>query len=104
MKTNELMGLIAMEECNEVAFEISKGIRFGFDTHTFLTSKGHMNTYNHGRDCMLEFYQLQAMIELMQKEGILPRLPDREIKQIKEDKLRKVFDQMKFHNNSNNDE
>lgn len=103
MKTSEHISVIAMEECNEIAFEISKGLRFGFGAHTISTSKGPV-TYNHGHACMMEFYQLQAMIELMQKKGILPRLPAYEIQEIKEGKLRKVSDKIKFNNNSNNDE
>lgn len=74
-----------MEESAEIIQACSKSIRFGLFNHNPRTPD-RTNT----DDIMIEYYQLQAIMEIAQSEGILPILTDEEIKSIKDDKKRKI--------------
>lgn len=78
--------IVAMEECAEVAQACSKTMRFGVDSYH--PDKGENEL--HVDEVMIEYYQLQSMIEELQKECILPVYDEERIKAIKEDKLNKV--------------
>lgn len=91
MKKNEYLALVAMEECAEIQQALSKAIRFGFDDHhpsrTDETNEEQMLT---------EFYQLTAMIEELQKQGIIEGFTQEKIDQVKQDKIEKVYKYMEY--------
>lgn len=84
MKVNENLLVTAMEECAEVQQAISKCLRFGLDNYNPDTKIKNKS------DVICEFIQLTAVIEKLQDDGVLPRLSDVGVKQVKEDKLKNV--------------
>lgn len=84
MKKNEHICIVTMEECAEIQQDTSKLLRFGKGNH-------HPDSdVTNGYHLMKEYYQLQAMIEMMVEHGIVDELPEEEIKNIKDNKKLKV--------------
>ena len=83
MNSTENLLVIASEECAEIQQAISKSLRFGLD-----------NCYKEqpmsAIQIMTEYYQLQAVIEDLQKRMILPYLTHEAIFDIKKSKMEKV--------------
>ena len=77
MNLKENLLVTVSEECAEVQQAVSKALRFGYSSE---------NT----NEIMYEFYQLCAMIEMCQAEGILPVLSDKEQAEIISEKKQKV--------------
>ena len=76
--------IVAMEECAEIAQACSKAIRFGLETR-------HTEDDNfHRTEILIEYYQLQSIIERLQKDGSLPYFSEERIKNIKKSKIEKV--------------
>ncbi len=64
MNKKEYLIYCAMEECNELAKELSKGVRFGMD-------KIEINkTYTNAERISREYYDLIAVMEMLVQEGI----------------------------------
>ena len=82
-KTKDML-IGAMEESSEVIQACSKAIRFGLDNH-------HPNrTETHRNEIVTEYYHLQAIIEKLQKDGMLPTYSEDHIKYIKKGKLKRM--------------
>lgn len=81
----DLLFVCLMEEAAEVQQAVSKLIRFGSNNHNPKTPER-----TNVDDIMTEYYQLQAVMELLQEKGKLPILSPEEIRYIKKDKKRKL--------------
>ena len=82
-----------MEESAEIIQVCSKSIRFGLTGH-------HPNkTKTHDHEILTEYYHLQALIEKLQRDKVLPTYSEDHILSIKKDKLRR----MKNNDNQSND-
>lgn len=83
MNNIENLLVITSEECAEIQQAVSKSLRFGLD-----------NSYEkqpaNAVQIMTEYYQLQAMIEELQKRMILPYFTYDTIFDIKKSKIEKV--------------
>lgn len=91
MKEQEYLMIVAMEECAEVQQALSKSLRFGLeDTHP------ETPELSNEKQVLIEFYQLCATIEMLQKKQILQTLPVSEIDRIKSQKIKKVAHFMKY--------
>ena len=91
MKTNEYLALVAMEECAEIQQALSKGMRFGFqDTHPARANE------TNAEEVLTEYYQLTAMMEALQQEGLLETFSASKIASIKRNKLAKVEHYMAY--------
>lgn len=84
MNETEKLLNVAMEESAEVIQACSKSIRFGLGNH-------HPNRNNTNADeILIEFYQLEAIIEKLQRAEKLPKYSEEYIKNIKKNKLAKM--------------
>ena len=83
MNNTENLLVIAAEEAAEVAQAIDKSLRFGLDNYY-----GEQPT--NAMQIMTEYYQLQAMIEELQKHKVLPYLTYSTIFDIKKSKIENV--------------
>lgn len=83
MNSTENILVIAAEECAEIQQAITKSLRFGLDNHY------EENTTN-AMQIVTEYYQLQAMIEELQKRMVLPYLTHEAIFDVKKSKIDKV--------------
>lgn len=73
-----------MEESSEIIQACSKSIRFGLHNH-------HPNKIDtHEDEILVEYYHLQAIIEKLQENKVLPRYSEDRIAFIKRDKLRRM--------------
>src|SRR5574344_877467 len=81
----DVLFVCLMEEAAEVQQAVSKLIRFGSNNHNPKTPE-----QTNSDDIMTEYYQLQAVMELLQEKGKLPVLSTEEIKYIKKDKKQKL--------------
>lgn len=91
MRKNEYLALVAMEECAEIQQAISKALRFGFDDH-------HPTRANETNEEQLltEFYQLTAMMEELQKQGVIKGFTQDQIEEVKQKKIEKVYKYMDY--------
>ncbi|MBO0446468.1 hypothetical protein IGJ55_000907 [Enterococcus sp. AZ170] len=91
MRKNEYLTLVAMEECAEIQQALSKAIRFGFDDH-------HPSRADETNEEQLltEFYQLTAMIEELQNQGIIESFTREKIAEVKQNKIKKVYQYMDY--------
>lgn len=80
-----------MEECAEIQQALSKAIRFGFDDH-------HPSRADETNEEQLltEFYQLTAMIEELQNQGIIESFTREKIAEVKQNKIKKVYQYMDY--------
>lgn len=85
MNNTENLMIIAMEEASEIQQAMSKALRFGIDS-----SCAQDSTKSNAMQIMTEYYQLQAMIDELQKCKILPYLNQDAINTIKDNKITKV--------------
>jgi hypothetical protein len=76
MNLKENLLVTVSEECSEISEAVSKTLRFG----------GPVNAYG----IMYEFYQLCAMIEMCQDNGILLAMTDEDRDAIMSEKKQKV--------------
>lgn len=83
MNNIENLLVITAEECAEVQQAISKVLRFGVDNH-------YEEHCTNAMQIMTEYYQLQAMVEELQKRSVLPYLMHETIFNIKKSKIEKV--------------
>lgn len=85
MTERENLYQVMQEECSEIIQATSKIIRFGEHNH-------HPNKplVTNASELMTEYYQLQAVMEILQENNILPVLSEEEIVQIKDNKKAKV--------------
>lgn len=92
MNQIENISVTVMEECAEVQQAISKSLRFGYDCY----NPANPDT-NNAKDILTEYYQLQAMMELLIAEsGLNKYYSDEEIIQIKNNKIKKFLEYQKF--------
>ena len=83
MNNTENLLVIAMEEAAEVQQAIAKSLRFGMSNYYAEQPTNSM--------CILtEYYQLQAVIEELQKSEVLPSLSHDVVDSIKKAKISKV--------------
>ena len=83
MNNIENLLVITAEECAEVQQAISKALRFGVDNY-------YEEQCTNATQIMTEYYQLQAMVEELQKHQVLPYLTYSDIFNIKKSKIEKV--------------
>lgn len=86
MTQNENLLVIAMEECNELSFAISKALRFGMKNYYEEIGKIKDNNF----EILNEYFQLKAVMEMLLSEGILEPISDTTAWAIQEDKEIKV--------------
>lgn len=85
MTTGENLLITFSEECAEIQQAVAKGLRFGLDNH----HPDHPDETNEA-DILTEFYQLQAVMDLLQETGTLKRLDEATIVGIKVAKWEKM--------------
>lgn len=87
MNNIENISVVVMEECAELQQAISKSLRFGYNECNPLTPET-----NNAKDILTEFYQLQAMMEMLISEAHLSNcLTLEEEFAIKNDKMNKFL-------------
>lgn len=86
MKKLDYLLTVLAEECSEVIKAASKSIRFGLGNHNPATPST-TNEY----ELVEEYYQLQAMMEMLQDDGFVSRLPAEKVEKIKAAKKAKVM-------------
>ncbi|MEI5995007.1 hypothetical protein [Candidatus Enterococcus mansonii] len=91
MRKNEYLALVAIEECAEIQQALSKAIRFGFDDH----HPSRADKTNE-EEMLTEFYQLSAMIEELQRQGIIEGFTQEKIEKVKQNKIEKVYKYMEY--------
>jgi hypothetical protein len=77
--------IIAMEECSEIQKAISKSLRFGLDDHNPDTP-----LITNNDEIIEEYYQLQAVMEWLIKNGNLVDVDEKTKEKIKKEKLEKI--------------
>lgn len=91
MKRSEHLLVCLMEECAEVQQAVAKSLRFGLEDHhperPDLTNEAEILT---------EFYQLVAVMDLLQQEEIIATLSEVEVEKIKRRKLEKLDEYMEY--------
>lgn len=87
MTETENLCVTTMEECAELSAELSKGLRFGFSSHNPVNNPNKKDT---ATQAILEFYHVEAMIELLIENGVLPKISKEDADKIKIAKKRKV--------------
>lgn len=85
MTNIENLCFLAMEECAELSQAVSKSARFGVKSH----HPDHPDKTN-GEDIILEFYQLQAVINMLYDAGYIRRPSEQEINRIMDSKRRSI--------------
>lgn len=86
MNSTENLFIVASEECAEIQQCISKTLRFGVDD----CHPDRPDSTNE-LELLTEYYQLQAVIEMLQEKGALKTLSAEEIETIKVSKKAKVL-------------
>lgn len=84
MKEEENLLITVSEECAEIQQAVSKSLRFGLDNHHPTRMKSN------AEEVLIEYYQLSAMIELLQENNTLPRFGTNNIAAIKREKVNTV--------------
>lgn len=91
MKENENLMLVTIEECAEVQQALSKCLRFGVEDH-----HPDFPKETNEEQLLIEFYQLTAMFEELQKKKIINNWPSEKIQAVKKEKIEKVYKYMKY--------
>ena len=86
MTKAENLLIVAAEECAEISQAISKAIRFGLSNHNPLETCATSNENN----IWVEFYQLQAVFEMLVERGIITKPSDNDVANIIANKKSKV--------------
>lgn len=86
MKNTENLCVIVMEECAELAKAVSKALRFGFNS-----PKDPDTENGNGNSILTEYYELNAVMEMLMETGILKPFPQDLIDFIKADKKTRVL-------------
>lgn len=89
MTYNEHLLVVANEECTEIAQEVDKALRFGLNNY----HPSEPSITNEHR-ILKEYYQLQAVMEMLFDQQILHNLPYHKIDEIKSKKRAAVADYM----------
>jgi hypothetical protein len=85
MNNIENIALTTIEECAEVSQALSKCLRFGFSSYNPVEPK-----FNNIQEALNEYYQLEAMMELLLAEtGLQDTYSKDTIEQIKNNKIEK---------------
>jgi hypothetical protein len=85
MNNVENIALTTIEECAEVSQALSKCLRFGFNSYNPMEPK-----FNNIQEVLNEYYQLEAMMELLLTETGLQDIYSKDtIEQIKNNKIEK---------------
>lgn len=85
MNNVENIALTTIEECAEVSQALSKCLRFGFNSYNPMEPK-----FNNIQEVLNEYYQLEAMMELLLTEtGLQDIYSIDTIIQIKDNKIKK---------------
>jgi hypothetical protein len=81
----ENLYIVVMEECSEMQQSISKILRFG-------ENNSHPNRLDstNAKELLTEYYQLQAVMEMIIEQGVLGNISEDEIADIKFGKRRNV--------------
>ena len=87
MNSIENLYVVASEECAEIQQCISKILRFGESNH-HPDRPGDTNA----RELLIEYYQLQGIMEMIIDNGVLGHMSEKEIEIIKAKKRCKVSD------------
>lgn len=85
MNSTENLYIVASEECAEIQQCISKTLRFGADDH-----HPDRPECTNEMELLTEYYQLQAVMEMLMEKGVLKTLSAEEIDGIKTAKKAKV--------------
>ena len=92
MNNIENISIVVMEECAELQQAISKSLRFGYNESNPLNPET-----NNAKDILTEFYQLQAMMEMLISEAHLSNcLTLEEEFAIKNEKMNKFLEYQKI--------
>lgn len=87
MNKIENISVTVMEECAELQQSISKSLRFGYESYNPLTPET-----NNAQNILIEYYQLQAMMELLISEAGLDKyFTNDDVTKIKIDKIDKFL-------------
>lgn len=87
MTRTENLYIVAQEECAEISQAVSKIMRFGESNHH--PDKPDETNAHH---LLTEYYQLQAVMEMIIDHGLLGHMSEEEIAAIKANKKCKVSD------------
>ena len=82
MTNRENLYIVAEEECAEIAEAISKIIRFG-EREKFDPA---IPSITNEKNLLIEYYQLQAIMDMLMDSGYIERPTQREINSIKDTK------------------
>lgn len=91
MTKNQHLLVKVSEECAEISQVACKAIIFGPKNH----APGDYDTDN-ANDIITEYYQLTAIIEMLQEEKVLPIYDEEKINDIKSDKKSRIKSWMKY--------
>lgn len=83
MTGNENLLLTVMEECAEISEDVSKSLRFG-------VGQKFNSAMTNGEKVMKEYYQLIAVVEMLQDNGVLPVFSEDFIATVKDKKKENV--------------
>ena len=100
MNKIENISVTVMEECAEIQQAVSKTLRFGHDSCNPLTPDT-----NNAQSILIEYYQLQAMMELLFSEtGLDKYFTADEVSKIKTDKTDKFLRYQEMFEGGKNNE
>lgn len=94
MTVRENLLVTAMEECAEIQQSISKALRFGMRNH-----HPDIPDESNGDHIVLEYYQLCAVMDMLQKYNLVPILDRDQVSKIKNEKLDKVTEYLNISKN-----
>lgn len=83
----EYLLTVAGEECAEIQQELAKCIRFGCSNHDPSPGAG---SKSHAEKVIEEYYQLNAVMEMLYQKEVLSRPSKEEVQRIKNEKKAKV--------------
>lgn len=90
MTKSENLLVFAAEECSEIAKAISKALRFGMRGNNRQLIQFDLGINTNEYDILEEYFQLQAVFEMLFEEGVLRKLTGEQIKTIISEEKSKV--------------